>query len=527
METQAPPGRNPRWTLAVVCVATFMLLLDVTIVSVALSSIQSTFPADLGSLQWVVDAYTLSLAGLLLTAATLGDRLGRRRIFLAGMAIFTIGSLLCALAWSPLVLDITRALQGVGGALLFGVGLPLVAAAFPAAKARAAAIGIFGATLSAATAVGPLVGGALVDGPGWRWIFLINVPIGAAALVAGALRLRESRATKARSADWPGTVLLVAGLLALLFGLIRGNDDGWGSTMIISLFVAAGVFLTGFVVREATAAEPMLDLRLFGRPAFAGISLAAFALSGTLIAATSYLGLYMVNTLSYSPFDAGLRFLPLTVASFVAAPIVARLVDRIPPRVTVGGSLVLVALGMWMAARLDGDSRWTVLLAGFIVGGLGLGAASAATSQAALSTVDTARAGMATGTVNTMRQIGVAAGVAVLGAVFQHRTTAEMLHQLSGAPVSAAQAHALAGAVGSGAGVRVAGNAPAAVQGALAAAARTATAAGLNEILLGGAVVAAVSAVIALIVVRRSPAATPEAAPTETPVEAELVTSTH
>jgi len=489
----------------VVCVATFMLLLDVTVVAVALSSIQADFGSDLGSLQWVVDAYTLPLAGLLLIAATLGDRIGRRRIFLAGMALFTLGSLACALAWSPVVLDLTRAAQGTGGALLFGVGLPLLAAAFPEARARAAAIGAFGATLAAATAVGPLVGGALVDGPGWRWIFLLNVPIGLAALVAGWLRLTESRASVAHTADWPGAALLTGGLLALLLALIRGNQDGWGSVRIVALFAAAAILLVGFVVREATAADPMLDLRLFRRLSFTGVSLGAWAISASVVAATSYLGLYLVNTLGYSPFQAGLRFLPLTVASFLAAPIVARLVDRVPPRVTVGGSLALAAVGLGMTAHLDGDSRWTVLLAGFVLAGLGLGTASASMSQAALSAVDQSRAGMATGTVNTMRQIGVAAGVAVLGAVFQQRTSAEMAHQLAGAPVTPAQAHALADAVGSGAGVRVSASAPETARAALAAAARAATAAGLNEILLGGAIVAGIAAVIAVAVVRQEP----------------------
>jgi MFS family permease len=402
---------NPRLTLAVVCVATFMLLLDVTIVAVALSSIQADFKSDLGSLQWVIDAYTLPLAGLLLSAATLGDRIGRRRIFLTGMALFTAGSLACALAWSPLVLDLTRAIQGMGGALLFGVGLPLIAAAFPEPRARASAIGAFGATLAAATAVGPLVGGALVDGPGWRWIFLINVPIGVVALLAGWRWLAESRAAKAQATDWLGTVLLTAGLLALLLALIRGNADGWGSAMIVALF-------------------------------------------------------------------------------------------------TVGGSLALAAVGMWIAAHLNGDSRWTALLAGFIIAGVGLGAASASTSQAALATVDNSRAGMATGAVNTMRQIGVAAGVAVLGALFQHRVSAEMTSQLRGAPVTPGQAHALASAAGSGAGTRITAAAPDALRGLLAAAARSSTATGINEILLTGSILAGVAALIALIVIRREPAAT-------------------
>ncbi len=498
--------RHPRWTLAVVCAATFMLLLDLTIVAVALSDIQADFDAGLGSLQWVVDAYTLPLAGLLLTAATLGDRIGRRRMFLVGMAIFTAGSLACAVAWSPLVLDLTRALQGVGGAVLFGVSLPIIAAAFPEPRARAGAIGIYGATLAGATAVGPLIGGVLVDGPGWRWIFLVNVPIGLAALVAGRYRLTESQPPIARAADWPGTVLLTTGLFALLLALIRGNTEGWAAPQILVLFALAAVLLTGFFVRELYAREPMLDLTLFKRTSYSGIALAGFTLNATLVAATSFLGLYVINTLGYGPFQAGLRFLPLTVASFVAAPIVARLVDKVPPRFTVGGGILLTAAGLALVARLDGDSGWTVLLPGFIVAGLGLGAASASISQGALAAVEQSRAGMATGTVFTMRQTGVAAGVAVLGALFAHRAADEMRDRLATAGIHGTRAEALADAVGDGAGARVADGAPAAVRAAVADAARAATAAAINEILIVGAVTVALAAVFALVFVRRVPA---------------------
>ncbi len=512
MGTPQRRGSSPGWTLAVVCVATFMLLLDVTIVTVALSDIQRDFSADLGELQWVVDAYTLALAGLLLTAATLGDRIGRRRIFLAGMALFTAGSLGCALSWSPLSLDLIRAVQGAGGALLFGVALPLIGAAFPQPRARASAVGAFGATLAGATAVGPLAGGLLVDGPGWRWIFLINVPIGIFALVMGARRLTESRPETARAADWPGTVLLTSGLLALLLALIRGNDDGWGSARVVTLFGAAAVLLVAFLLRQALAAQPMLDLSLFRRRSFVGVAFAAFAISGTRIASTTYLALYMINTLGYTPLQGGLRFLPLTVAAFVTAPIAARLVDRVPPRVIVGASLALAAVGMALVGRVDGDSHWTALLAGFIVAGLGMGGAMASTSQAALESVEVERAGMATGAVNTLRQVGVAAGVAILGAVFQHRVGARMTDSLAGTPASPGQVRALSAAVGDGAGIRVAEVVPAPLRPAIAAAARTATASGIDAIMLGGAVVAAVAALIAFAVIRRQPRTAVESA---------------
>jgi EmrB/QacA subfamily drug resistance transporter len=488
---------DQRWTLAVVCIATFMLLLDLTVVFVALSSIQEDFHADLGSLQWVVDAYTLPLAGLQLTAGTLGDRLGRRRVFLLGMALFTLGSAGCAAAWSPLALDLTRAVQGSGGALLFGVALPLLGEAFPRRRERAGAIGAFGATMAAATAVGPLVGGALVQGPGWRWIFLVNVPIGIAALAAGRLRLRESRAATARGTDVPGAALLVAGLFALLLAIIRGNDQGWTSAPILALFAAAAVLLAALVYRQARAADPMFDLKLFADPSFIGLSVAVFVMMGTLVAAVNYLALYVANTLGYGPLATGVRFLPLTIAAFIAAPVIAALADKVQPRLTIAGSLCLAAVGLWLMARLHTDSTWTALLVGFIVAGVGLGASSAATSNATLSAVEPARAGMATGTVNTMRQAGLATGIAALGAVYQRRATSESSRGLSLIPLPRVETDALSHAI----------RATAAVPGSLRApadeAARAATTVALNDILHISAIAAAVAAMIALTFIRR------------------------
>ncbi|MER5527364.1 MFS transporter [Streptomyces sp. NPDC002677] len=503
MSDRPPTWDVKRWTLAVVCTATFMLLLDLTVVFVALSSIQTDFHSDLGSLQWVVDAYTVPLAGLLLTAGTLGDRIGRRRVFLAGMALFTAGSLGCALAWSSLSLDITRAGQGAGGALLFGVALPLLGEAFPQARERAGAIGAFGATMAAATAVGPLVGGYLVQGPGWRWIFLINVPIGLATLAGGRLRLRESRGAAARGIDASGAVLLTAGLFALMLAVIRGNDEGWASAPIRTLFAAAAILLAALFVRELRAGEPMLDLRLFGRPSFLGVAVAVFAMMATLVAAMNYTALYVANTLGYGPSATGLRFLPLTIASFVAAPVTAALADRVPPRLTVGGSLLLTAAGLALTARLDADSRWTALVAGFVVAGIGLGAGSAATSNAALSLAEPARAGMATGMVNTMRQVGLATGVAVLGAVFQRRATDATSGQLASVPLPHDTIAALSEAVGSGAGAQAAAGVPGPLRRTVVEAARAATASGLNDILRIGAIAAAVCAVVALATIRR------------------------
>jgi EmrB/QacA subfamily drug resistance transporter len=483
------------WTLGLTCVAVFMLLLDVTVVAVALPAISLDLHASLSSLQWVIDAYTLPLAGLLLTAATMGDRLGRRRIFIAGMALFTLGSLGCALAPTSLALNLTRALQGSGAALLFGTALPLIGAAYPESRRRAGAIGIFGATLAAATAIGPLVGGALVDGPGWRWIFLVNVPIGVASLIAARGRLAESRADQPRPADWPGTVLLVVALLALLLGLIRGNTDGWASGRVIGLLVAGGLLLVGFVVRQLTARTPMVDLRLFAGRSFLGVGIAAFAGSATLVASTTYLALYVQNALGYSPLAAGLRFLPLTVVSFVAAPIAARQAGRIPDRMLLGGALALIAVGMWLASGLSGSTSWTHLLPGFVLAGAGMGISSAALSSAALSAVEPGRAGMATGTVNTLRQLGVAVGVAVLGAIFQRRTTAVAADKLT--------SRDLLDRIGSGAGQLAARGVPAPMRTHVAAVGREASALGLDRVLVIGSVGAAVAAIAAVVLIRK------------------------
>jgi EmrB/QacA subfamily drug resistance transporter len=493
--------RTPGWTLALVLVALFMLVLDMTIVAVALADIQHDLDAALSELQWVIDAYTLPLAGLLLTAATVGDRIGRRRVFLWGMAVFTLGSLACALSRTAVELDLARALQGAGGALLLGVGLPLIGSAFPAPKKRAVAVGAYGATLSAATAVGPLLGGLLVDGPGWRWIFLVNVPVGVIALVLSLLRLAESRSPDPRRADWGGAFLLSSGLVALVLALIRGNEDGWLSPLILGLFAATLLLLGGFVLWELRRREPMLEMRLFRLPAFTAIGFGAVAISATLIASTSYLALYMQNTLEYTPFQTGVRFLPLTVASFVASLGAAALFHKVSLRILLGGSLALGAEGMLLLAMVDGNLTWWTLVPGFVIAGIGLGVSSAVISYGSL-TVPSHQAGMATGTLSTLRQVGVAAGVALLGALYTGQTEATATDRLAGAPLPDDAVRDTVTALGSGAGVRVAEDAPALARDWLTEIAQAASANGLTALLLVGGALAALSALAAFLLIR-------------------------
>src|SRR5512132_3412914 len=453
-----------RWTLVLVCTAAFMLLLDITVVSVALASIQRDLRASLPDLQWVSAAYALVLAVLLLPAATLGDRLGRRRLFLVGLVIFTAGSLACALAPTALALELFRALQGAGGAVLFATGTPLLRAEFSGA-ALARALGAFGATLGGASAVGPLVGGVLTDTLGWRSIFFINLPIGGAAFAGGVARLRESRDPAGGRADWVGTALITGALTALMFALIRGNALGWASPAIVALLTTAAVAFAGFVLYELRiAAAPMADLRLFRRRSFAATGFVAFAISATVIGMIIYLSLYIQNTLLYSPVQAGLRFLPLSLASFAVA-------------------------------LLTATSTWLVLLPGLILAGIGLGITSTGLASAALAAVPPARAGMAAGLVNTLRQVGTATGVAVLGALYASRVTTATLHALAGLPAPPGAVHRLAAAVASGAGTRVAAVVPPAARAAVTHAARAGTASGLNDVLLAAAAFAGLGAI--------------------------------
>jgi EmrB/QacA subfamily drug resistance transporter len=483
------------WTLIAVCIATFMLLLDITIVNVALPEIERALDASFADLQWVIDAYALTLAALLLTGGSLADILGRRRIFVIGIVVFTVASVLCALAGTPLVLNLARALQGIGGAFMFATSLALLASAFQG-RDRGTAFGVWGATTGASVAVGPLVGGVLTDGIGWEAIFLVNLPIGIAAIAMTLAKVEESHAPSGGRVDWPGLVTFSGALFALVFALIRGNSEGWGSPGIVACFVAAAVLGVAFLLVERRSAEPMLDLSLFRKPAFAGASVAAFVLSASMFSMFLYLTLYIQNILGYTPLEAGLRFLPVTLLSFVVAPVSGKLAERVGIRWFLGAGLALVGLGLLLMSGLEPGDDWTALLAGFMVAGGGIGLVNPALATAAVGVVEPQRAGMASGINSTFRQVGIATGIAGLGAIFQHLVASSFLERVPASRLPPGVSEdAIADFIAFG-GAQRAGNA------ALSRAAEQAFVSGLNDILLYAAVVAFTGAVLAALLTR-------------------------
>jgi EmrB/QacA subfamily drug resistance transporter len=491
------------WTLITVSVATLMLLLDITVVNTALPAIQKDLGASFTDLQWVVDAYTLSLAALVLTAGALADRLGRRRLFAVGLVIFSAASLLAGLAPDPTFLNLARAVQGVGGAIMFAVSLALIAQEFTAGRERATAMGVYGATIGASVAVGPLVGGALVDAFGWESVFLINVPIGAAAVAATYLKLRETRDPNATRIDWAGLVTFSSSLFMLVLALLRGNVEGWGSTLIVGLFGGSALLLAAFIAIERRVREPMLPLPLFRRPAFTGVQLAAAAVSSSMFALFLYLTLYLQNYLGYSPLQAGLRYLPITIASFVAAPIAGALLSRLQARLMLAGGLAMTGVGLLLMSGLNAGSEWTALLLGFIVAGLGVGLLNPVIADVALSVVPKERSGMAAGINDTFRQVGIAVGIAAWGALFLSRGADKVSELAAGTPAASGDhPRQLVEAASSGnLGQAVAGM-PDGARANVVHAAREGFLAGMNEILLLGAIVALVGSALALLLVR-------------------------
>jgi EmrB/QacA subfamily drug resistance transporter len=512
------------WTLIAVCVGTFMLLLDVTIVNVALPSIQRSLHANFSDLQWVVDAYALTLAALLLTTGSLADLFGRRRLFMIGLVIFSLSSLMSGLATDPLWLNLARGAQGVGGAAMFATSLALLGSAFQG-RERGMAFGAWGAITGLAVAIGPVIGGALTTGLSWRWIFLVNVPIGVVALAICMARVEESKQSGARRPDLIGFVTFSGALGALIYALIKGNSKGWGSTEIVACLVGSVILLVLFLVAEIVQRDnAMFDLKLFRKPTFTGGLIAAFALSAGLFALFLYLTLYMQDILNYSALQTGLRFLVLSGAILLTSYAAGRLTTVVPIRFLIAPGLTLVGIGLLLMRGVDVNSGWTHLIPGFICAGAGVGLVNPPLASTAIGVVRPERAGMASGINSTFRQIGIATGIAGLGAVFSHTVRTQTVSLLDRTQqLGGRVAHAIASGVAQGNGA-AAGLArlPPRERPIAAHAVRSAFVTGLNDIFLIGAILVLVSAALTLVLIRsrdfeqgaaRGPVSSPDAAP--------------
>jgi EmrB/QacA subfamily drug resistance transporter len=503
VERQVPPegrvndaaGGVRGWTLTLVCVATFMLMLDVTAVVVALPALRTSLRTDLPGAQWVVDAYTLALAAFLLTAGTLADRLGRKRAFVAGIVLFTLASLVVGVAPGILVVNIARAVQGTGAAVLFAVGPALLGQEFTGAD-RGKAFGLLGSVIGLALAVGPVVGGLVTTGLSWRWIFLLNVPIGAFALVAAVRRLRESRTPVAGGIDWAGTAVFGLAITALVLAFLRAEAAGWSSPLIVGLFAAGVAGLAAFVAQQRRLGpRAMFDLSLFGIPSFTGITVSTLFSNAAILAGIFLEIFYVQDALGHSPVITGLIFLPQTLTIFVVANITGAVMNKFPPGVLVGAAIAFIAAGLALAVLVGPHSSWVALLPFMVVTGIGMGIFNPPRAMITIGVTEPAKAGMANGMGETFQQVGTAIGIAAFGAVFHAQV------------VSSFTSSSLGKSLGSGAsalGTQIATRGESAVSGAARDAAAAAYVHGLDTVMAVTAIVAAVGAIIAFLLIRSS-----------------------
>jgi EmrB/QacA subfamily drug resistance transporter len=492
---------NKWWTLVAVCVGTFMLLLDITIVTVALPDIQRALHSTFSDLQWIVDAYALTLAAFLLTAGSLADMYGRRRLYLIGLVLFTGASVLCGFAVSTLMLQISRAVQGVGGAIMFAVSLALLAQSFRG-RDRGVAFGVWGAVTGLAVAIGPLLGGILTTGISWKWIFFVNAPIGVVAIIITALRVGESRQPQATRPDWPGFATFTIALLSLIYGLIESNTKGFTSTLVLSCFAVAFVLLCVFVVAEWRSKHPMFDLGLFRLPTFSGGLVAALGLSASIFAMLLYLVLYLQDILGYSALGTGLRLTVISGGIMVTATIAGRLTSKVPIRFLVGPGLIVVGVALLLMRGLGPASSWTHLIPGMIVGGIGVGLVNPPLASTAVGVVPPQRAGMASGINSTFRQIGIATGIALLGALFSTEVTKQVAAGVASTPALHSSGPKIASAVQNGEVRQMLAHLPASAQRAAAEVTRAAFTTSLDRILLVAAIIALVAGVVCLFAIR-------------------------
>ncbi len=425
-------GANHRWwALAALVVALFMITLDDTVVAVALPAIGRDLHVGLTELEWVVNSYLLTFAALMLSGGKLADLLGRRRIYLAGLAIFTASSLAAGLAANVELLVAARAVQGAGAALMMPAMLSIISASF-APHERGLAIGIWSGVSALGLAVGPLAGGLLTEKASWSWIFFINVPIGLVGLAAGRTLVPESRDTSHRQAlDLPGLATSALALFALVYALIEANTYGWSSPTILALFATAALAAVLFIAIERRRVLPMLDLGLFRSPSFSGANTVSLLVMFAMFGVFFFLSLYLQQVLGYSAIRAGAAFLPMMAMLILVAPAAGKLADHTGPRWLMSTGLAAVALALLLLSRLDPSSTYTDVLPGLLVAGFGMALALTPMTVAALSTVPDAKAGVASGVLNATQQAGGVLGIAVLGAILIAHANDALAHGVS------------------------------------------------------------------------------------------------
>ena len=454
-------GNRRWWTLAAMCFALFMIMLDNTVVNVALPSIQDDLHASLSGIEWTVNAYTLTFAVLLVTGGRLGDIFGRRKMFLFGVVVFALSSAAIGLAPDQPWLVAGRAVQGVGAAFMMPGTLSIISNTFPPEE-RGKAIGTWAGVSALALALGPVVGGALTEYVSWRAIFFLNLPVAAGAVAVTLFATRESRdETTNHRVDVPGIGLLSLGLTTLVLALIEGNSWGWGSPEIVALLTAAVVGLGGFALLEPRVRDPMVDFSYFRSRTFLGANLVAFVVSFAMLAMFFFLALYMQNSLGYSAVEAGVRFLPSTLMIVLIAPLAGRLADRVGSRPLMVTGLSLSAFALFLQTRIGVGTGYELLLPSFVIMGVGMALTMSPMSTAAMNSVTPEKAGAASGILSMSRMVGGTFGVAAIGALFQHLARARLEDTLSGLPVTAAQREHLVDNLGSGSGGHLDGLDPA------------------------------------------------------------------
>jgi EmrB/QacA subfamily drug resistance transporter len=423
------------WTLGAMCFALFMVMLDNTVVNVALPSIQKDLGASISGLEWTVNAYTLSFAVLLVTGGRLGDIFGRRKMFLFGVVTFAASSAFIGFSQSEAWLVGGRAVQGLGAAFMMPATLSIISNAFPPHE-RGKAIGTWAGVSALALAIGPVVGGFLVENVSWQSIFFLNLPVAALAVVVTLFAAHESRdETAPRIVDVPGVLTITTGLTALVLALVEGNSWGWGSTRILGLFALAVAALTAFVLVEQRHRAPMVDFTFFRSRSFLGASLVAFIVSFAMLAMFFFLALYMQNVKGYTPLEAGVRFLPSTAIIVFVGPLAGRLSDRVGPRPLMSLGLVFVSISLFWQGHLAVDTSYAFLVGAFVLMGLGMGLVMSPMSTAAMNAVDQSKAGVASGVLNMSRMVGGSFGVAAMGALIATLGSSridQLLPQLSG-----------------------------------------------------------------------------------------------